>query len=238
MKTNICILIPLLMLLVLACDNHRPLDSDSENQEISARHHNANAGVNASASAAGNRLIRLRVPEDNPGPPFYARSERPFIYHDGNWAILVFYRNPDQIPANFNLLDFFHMPGPDGPGAFAADLMVSGHILTTDPFANPKQTRFSGNGDVPVWFVPWTVMQELISDDSLTMAELNAADVVKGSAVRFTETLHPHDGHPNPKLVMGGSGALEDGRGFSFNFVGMDHPGEPHKLIHIDIRIE
>ena len=43
--------------------------------------------------------------------PFYARLVRGEIYHTDDWAAIVFYRPPTCIPANFNLLDFFDIPG-------------------------------------------------------------------------------------------------------------------------------
>jgi hypothetical protein len=94
----------------------------------------------------------LRVPGESPGVPAYARVERPFAVHTDDWAAIVFYRLPGCIPAGFNLLDLF-----DIPGAFACPLTISGfEIWENGPPIDgaPRQVVSSGVA-VPVWLVPW-----------------------------------------------------------------------------------
>jgi hypothetical protein len=51
--------------------------------------------------------------------PFYARFGMEDIYHDEEWAVIVFYRPPNCVPEDFNMLRFFDCPSEDDPGAFA-----------------------------------------------------------------------------------------------------------------------
>src|SRR5687768_14188345 len=63
--------------------------------------------------------------EDGGDVPFYARistiGEPDQVFHDDQWAVIVFYRPPSCVPKNVNLLAFFDFPGPSGPGAFACN---------------------------------------------------------------------------------------------------------------------
>ena len=44
------------------------------------------------------------------GHPCYARIALGEIYHDGEWAAIAFYRDPDSIREDFNLLEFLDIP--------------------------------------------------------------------------------------------------------------------------------
>jgi hypothetical protein len=93
----------------------------------------------------------LRIPDDSPGIPAYARTDRPFVFHTDQWAAIVFYRAPDCVPGDVNLLNF-----PDF-GAFTCPLNVSGFERWDNGLgidAGPRHTVSSGLS-VPVWFVPW-----------------------------------------------------------------------------------
>ncbi|HET9587888.1 MAG TPA: hypothetical protein VFO91_03770 [Anaerolineales bacterium] len=79
------------------------------------------------AAAADGGPVRTTFPsEDNPGPPFYARFQDspPYIFSDGEWAVIYFYRDPNCVPANFNLLLFF-----DFADSFGGPLEVHGFDL-------------------------------------------------------------------------------------------------------------
>ena len=65
--------------------------------------------------------VRLNIPEDFPGYPFYARISHWDIYHTEEWAAIAFYRDPACASADFNLLDFFQIPA-----AFGCPLTVDG----------------------------------------------------------------------------------------------------------------
>lgn len=180
-------------------------------------------------AAEGNRLVRTTWPSPtDPGMPFYSRIDptAPHVDTDGEWVAIAFYRDPACIPSEFNLLDFFHVPM-----AFGCPLTVNGFSLWQGAaFAGaPRVVQIQGNGQVPVWFVPAEAIFAALADEMLTIGELEGLDgLLKGSAHRFTEVIHPHEnppqlsgggGHPNPKLIQTARGVLEDGRSFQHRLV-------------------
>lgn len=177
-------------------------------------------------------LVRTSWPSaEDPGIPFYARVELlpPFVFNDGDWAAVVFYRDPACVPADFNLISVFDLPsGESSPGAFGCPHTVHGTSLWNGAaFAGaPRHITIRGNGAVPVWFVPWETVRDQAHDDGvLTIADLSAIDdLVVGYADHYTETLQPHadpafggGGHPNPKMIIDAAGQLDDGRDFGLH---------------------
>lgn len=163
--------------------------------------------------------VNLRVPDDTLGIPAYARVERPFRSHTDEWAAIVFYRDPECVPADFNLLDLM-----DFPRAFDCRLTVSGfEVWDNGPGIDggPRHAYSSGHG-VPVWFVPWSILQAALADDVLTMTELESLVPLKGSATTFHEVIHPlvppgtTGGAKVPHLTITAFGVLPDGRSFQF----------------------
>ena len=172
----------------------------------------------APASAA----VRL---EDGGDVPFYARittiGTPDQIFHDEAWAAIVFYRPPECVPDDFNLLAFFDFPGPAGPGAFGCNptttegfnLWHNGPGVDAAPFL--AVTR--GLGAVPVWFIRWPVLRDAVADGVLTMRDLEALPSdsrLIGSADYFRQVLRPHDAAPVPMTLFVAEGSLEDGRSF------------------------
>ena len=192
---------------------------------VSADAPDSTGAVDASGSAT-NGLVATSWPSaGDPGMPFYARVELlpPYVFNDGDWAAIVFYRDPGCVPTDFNLILTF-----DVPGAFTCPHTVSGRSLWNGaPFAGaPRHVNIEGNGAVPVWFVPWeAVRDQAKADGLLTVADLSAIDgLLVGYADRYTETLHPHPdpafgggGHPNPKMIIDATGQLGDGRDFKLH---------------------
>lgn len=174
-------------------------------------------------SSSGLRRTTWPSAED-PGPPFYARMDHltpVFIVDD--WAVIAFYRDPDCIRPDFNLLTFF-----DAPAAFGCALRVEGFALWHgEPLVGaPKTTQARGTGAVPFWFVPAAAVLDAVEDGVLTMGELAALPgLVVGHATQFTELLQPHPlppflgggGHPEPKLILSANGTLADGRRFDYH---------------------
>lgn len=177
-------------------------------------------------AAANNGLVRTDWPSaEDPGPPFYARTDHapPFVFNDGAWTAIVFYRDPSCVPAGFNLIQFF-----DPPAAFGCQPTTHGSSLWHGEALSgaPKVVTTSGNGAVPVWFVPMETASQATQDGVLTIVELEGLDgLLVGYADQYDETLQPHPlppelgggGHPNPKLIVDASGQLEDGRQFNLH---------------------
>lgn len=173
--------------------------------------------------SAGEGLVRTEWPSaQDPGMPFYARVELlpPYIFNDGEWAAIVFYRHPGCVPPNFNLISVF-----DFANAFGCPHTVRGFSLWHGAVFNgaPKIIQISGNGAVPVWFVPWdAVKDQAHAGGNLTVADLEQIEgLLVGFADQYTEELHPHPdpnigggGHPNPKMIVHAHGDLQDGRRF------------------------
>lgn len=187
-------------------------------------------GAGAVPAAANVRIEGIAV-------PFYARIAGPAVsggqlelFRTDEWAAIPFYRPPECVPADFNLLNFF-----DVPGAFGCNPMT----ITQDTIwrngpevdAGPIHARSFGLGAVPVWIVGWPELQGAIADGELTIGELAALpSLVVGSATFYSETLHPGSAAQVPRAVVVASGSLDDGR--NFRMQGVESSGE---LIHVRI---
>jgi hypothetical protein len=191
-------------------------------------------------SAADSGLVRTDWPSaEDPGPPFYARIDdvTHSVFHDGEWAAILFYRDPSCVPANFNLLQFF-----DPPAAFGCAPLTQGYSLWQEAMSGaPKIAKTSGEA-VPVWFVPVEAVNRAAQDGDLTIGELEGMDgLLVGYAEQYDETLHPHalppelggGGHPNPKLILNAKGRLEDGRQFNLHIT---QENDEVKAIQIQFR--
>jgi hypothetical protein len=173
------------------------------------------------AEAASSGLVVRGIPDEDPGPPFYARVGIQLL-HDGDWLAIPFYRDPACIPDDFNLLEMFHFPGPMGPGAFACPLVLTGRLLI-EPDAPlgtfPRQVVLKGEA-VTFWFVSLTAFEEAAADGVVTLPELADLEPIEGIAARFHETLHPREG--NHRIIINAAGELEDGRSFRFHATHID----------------
>jgi hypothetical protein len=75
---------------------------------------------------------------------------------------------PTACRQNFNLLLFF-----DAPAAFGCPLAVHGTSFWHEPFIGaPKIATSSGDGAVPVWFVPLDAVNQATQDGFLSIGEL------------------------------------------------------------------
>jgi hypothetical protein len=170
-----------------------------------------------------NAAVRTNFPADNLGPPTYAFIDRPplgEIFRDAEWVAIPFIRDPSCIPSSFNLLD-----GADIPEAFGCKLTVAGFAIwkngppPIDPV--PVFAHYSGLGAVPVWFVMWSDLKWVISDDILTINELKSLpSLLVGTAEIFEAVEQPGllrpQGFGNGKIEIGAHGTLADGRTFTF----------------------
>ena len=168
-------------------------------------------------------LTRMTFPAEFPGVPAYARIEAltPQIFIVEGWAVIAFYRSPDCVRPDFNLLEFF-----DPPAAFGCEPAVEGFALFEPgvfPGA-PKVAHLNGTGAVPFWFVPAETLLAAIQDGVLTIGELKGLEgLVVGLATQFTEMHQPTPdpllggGNPKEKLVQSAKGTLQDGRSFQYH---------------------
>jgi hypothetical protein len=180
-------------------------------------------------AVAAEAAIRIEVPEQGPGIPAYARingeplSIRPWVVQDGTWAAIAFYRLPECVPRDFNLLSFF-----DIPRAFRCPLTVRGFEIWKNglppvDFA-PIQSELRGLGAVPIWFVKWNELQAAIADGTLTVSELWTIPSLRvGSAGFFQESLHPL-GAPAARgsLQIVAHGLLSNGAAFQLEVASPD----------------
>ena len=181
---------------------------------------------------AAQAQIRLDVPEDRQ-PPGYANFGQGFLPHTEEWAVVIFYRTPACVPADFNLLDFFDAP----PRPFSCALHIEGFTLwrsLDDPYA--AEIILHGTGAVPVWFVRWPELQAAIADGVLTIGELAALpSLLTGSASFFLESIRNdivQQRGGNEALIA--SGTLTDGRSFQVEITEKFREGE-HLFPHVRI---
>jgi hypothetical protein len=167
--------------------------------------------------------VRVLIPSEDPGPPFYASIARPpggQIFQDGEWAAIPFLRATPCTLSDSNLLDGFDLR------AFGCGLTVHGFaIYKNGPFPIdpvPVYALLMGNGAVPIWFVRWSDLEAAIVDDDLTIGELAALPSLLIGSASFFEyvnqigVLRPQ-GPGNGKIEIASSGTLNDGRDFQFS---------------------
>lgn len=144
-------------------------------------------------------LVALRTPADHPGIPLYARVGLPEGFPEGQiletdgTVVIVFYREISCIPEDFNLLDFFHFPGPEGPGAWGCPSYHTGTLYTepdAPPTAFPKIVDLEGTA-VPIWLVDAEEFHAAAADGWLDMPELEALPRVERTAGSYDEHIHP-----------------------------------------------
>lgn len=189
----------------------------------------------AAAAAVSSALVRKDIPAEDPGPPFYAKATpiQNQLFRDDGWLAVPFYRSPSCVPADFDLLELFHFPGPDGPGAFGCPLLLNGFLLI-EPDAPlgtfPRQVVLEGSGS-PVWFVRWDAFREAAADGDVTIVELAALEPLVGTTRSYHETLKPRAG--DHTVVIDAAGTLEDGRAFSLH---VTHIGDRSRAVEIRFR--
>lgn len=208
----------LLAALISSCATMSPQnDTSSPADDIQAQPNEVAAvGTEAPATAESKDPVRI---EANGEVPFYARFGENETFSDGEWTVIVFYRSPDCIPADFNLNQFFHFPGDSGPGAFACTPPTTTSVEywangpQTDPA--PLKAEMTGLGAVPVWFFAQAEIEAAMADGVVTigeLAELPSRQI--GTAATYTELLHPSQSNAQSLIQFTAEGTLEDGRTF------------------------
>ena len=176
--------------------------------------------VLGAADRAVAQPVHIDFPSGTPGPPIYASVLSGFLPHTEELAVVFFYRSPDCVPADFNLLDYldFTPAFPGGPPRpFLCELQIEGRALwhsLDDPA--PALQFFCGLGAVPTWFVAWPELEAAAADGVLTISELAALPSLQvGTATSFLETIRnsvPAQRGGNEELIA--TGTLMDGRSF------------------------
>ena len=154
------------------------------------------------------------------------------VFHTEEWAVIPFYRPPGCVPASFNLLDFF-----DIPGAFfcGPQTVQTATIWRNGPGIDdaPIMAKSRGLGEMPVWFVRWPELEAAIADGELTIRDLEGLpSLLVGTASFYTETLHPSQAAQVPLTVFVARGTLEEGGSFQAQAT---RSGGAGRLTHVRI---
>jgi hypothetical protein len=152
---------------------------------------------------------RLEFPGDFPGPPIYADYVEEF--HTSTWAMIPFWREPEGIPADFNLLDIF-----DAPAALSVPLTIEGFVIRDAPLpAPPTMIQIWGKPEMPIWLVAPAELEAGVADGALTIGELRGMpSLQKGTATYYHERIQP----PETAHLIEARGTLPDGRTFEGRF--------------------
>jgi len=174
--------------------------------------------------------LRLEIPGQTSGPPFYARIEfasvdPALVPNNGEWAAVVLYRQLSCVPATFNLLQVF-----DVPRAFSCPLNDMGgyEVYQNAPGVDPAPiwSRLIGRSNVPVLFVRHTEFVAAAADGVLTLPELRALPSAKmGSASQYSELLRPSQSNVAPLLHITAQGRFADESGFRLRWTLSRAPG-------------
>lgn len=181
-------------------------------------------------------------PVQSPGIPAYARLELLVpnfdVPNNNRWAAIVFYRDPACVPPDFNLGQFFHPPGPGGPGAFGCPLLVEGHeIWDTEP--GPGQAPIyvrtrNAVPNMPVWFVAWDELRPIFESGQVFIGDITALpSLTRGSAQWYEEALYPNGAAELPGITLKSEGTLEDGGTFLLRWHFADQGAEDQVTIRL-----
>ena len=156
----------------------------------------------------------LRFPRDVQ-PDFYHSGGPIGSLSDGEWVAIPFWRAPESIPADFNLLGTFD------PDAVDLPLLVEGFVRWRDE--GPPSWEARGRGAVPIWFVRASELKVAAADGKLTIGELASFDSLQvGTADFYQEQNHIFGLHQVSHYALVASGKLSDGRLFNLLFVEVD----------------
>jgi hypothetical protein len=168
--------------------------------------------------------------------PFYARFGENETFGDEEVVAIVFYRPPECIPAEFNLMQFFHFPDDSSPGAFACAPPTTTGFETwqngpeTDPA--PLVAELTGRGAVPVWFFDREELFAAMADGAVTIGDLTEmASRRVGTASTYTELLHPSQSNAQPLIQFTAEGTMEEGGAFTVSV----SDGDPEVTDHVTI---
>ncbi|MDJ0910203.1 MAG: hypothetical protein QNI99_13480 [Woeseiaceae bacterium] len=190
----------------------------------------------------GQPVAQLDFPIESPGIPAYARLELLVpnfdVPNNNRWAAIVFYRDPDCVPADFNLGQFFHFPSASGLGAFACPLLVEGHEIwdtAPGPGASPIYVRTrNAVPNMPIWFVAWHELQPILESGQVFIGDIAALpSLIRGSAYWYEEALYPNESAEVPGITLRSRGTLEGGGQFRLKWHFTDQGAEDRVTIRL-----
>ncbi|TVQ36270.1 MAG: hypothetical protein EA370_08395 [Wenzhouxiangella sp.] len=162
--------------------------------------------------------LRLAIPDDMPGLPYYVRLQMPaddprLAPSDGIWSAVVAYRQSACIPEDYNLLLGFDFPDgfscPLNPG-------FSGFEVWENPPGvdmAPAYYRLVADEPVPVLFVRTEELLAAASDGLLRMIDIEALPSIRiGMAEVYSELGQLKNG---PFIHITASGTFENGDRFA-----------------------
>ena len=152
-------------------------------------------------------------------------------YGNDEWVAFIFYRDPADVPSDFNLLNYYD------PLALEDPLTIEGFAIFKKPDdLSPLQAEMKGLGAVPIWFISRAQYDSAKGDGVLTIDELEGLSSLKrGTATFYTETLLS-EGHPAMLLKnVEASGAMEDGSNFRLKIIWVGTPSNPPILNLVNI---
>jgi hypothetical protein len=168
-------------------------------------------GILLCSTAWANQHVRF--PEDVL-PDFYTSTPIEALHND-EWAVIPFWRPPECIRADFNLLRYFDAAAVNCP------LLVVGFAEFND--VGPTLTEARGLGAVPIWFVRWSELQAATADRVLTIGELaSLPSLLIGTADIYNEQNHIYRIHEVSHFALVGHGTLQDGRTMDVQIVEVD----------------
>ena len=168
----------------------------------------------------------LSVPDEFPGIPAYGRgiATRGVPTSDSDWCASVWYRPPECVPNNFNLLMFADFGLFDPSRAAECPFLMEGFMIWEDgkdPYVDQpyywELHDIKGVG-VPIWFFTQEDKYRALRG-TLKIQELEKMpSLLKGLADHYYEILDVHAGPDEPLLEIVASGDLDDGRRFSMHY--------------------
>lgn len=175
------LLVSIVLLMACANDDAEPMLSELEKARLEYEKLKANPS-----------FIELAFPEDDPGPPFYARiavlGPDVLLMESNGTVVIPMMRQVECIDPEFNLLDLYHVPN-----GFFCPLTLSGRglIEPNAPMGTFPAIAYGVGSNMPVWFVDSDSLANAMADGVLTLPELEALNPRKGVASRYEEYNKP-----------------------------------------------
>jgi len=170
-------------------------------------------------------LAKYNIPVESPGHPYYAHlssfGDSWMAPGNDEWTVIIFYRDPACIPAEFDMSVGLDFPGPQGLGFLACPATYEGyqlHFSSPDPFLNPDYLFMRNSTlEMPMWFVSTRELRELFERGFFQMADIETLPSrVSASAWQFEAQMEPYGFNPELKVRFNARGRLETGGQFSF----------------------